>query len=184
MTGARTQSNQALQLGLGPCRRLSAWLVPAPWEGVNSGGHGRIVMEFGSDLFDSSDQILFQVENSRVCRVERPRWTIVGTLGSFVKRGVDPQEDALRGGNIDAAFEPAEHRAMITSDGEKNALVEAHFPTVRGHWDSYYRNIADHLLDQAPLIVTAEAAREVVRVLDAAVHSAETHSPVTGPWGN
>src|ERR1700722_265133 len=36
--------DQALQLGLGPCRRLTAWLTPAPWENVDSGGHGRIML--------------------------------------------------------------------------------------------------------------------------------------------
>src|SRR5262249_50820255 len=56
--------DQALQLGLGPCRRLSAWVIPAPWPGVDSGGHGRIVMEF--------DSVLFQAEISRVCRLDRP----------------------------------------------------------------------------------------------------------------
>src|SRR5262245_47287547 len=38
--------DQALQLGLGPCRRLTAWVIEAPWDQVDTGGHGRIVMEF------------------------------------------------------------------------------------------------------------------------------------------
>src|SRR5262249_30184772 len=46
--------DQALQLDLGPCRRLTAWLSASPWENVDSGGHGRIVLEF--------DDVLFQVE--------------------------------------------------------------------------------------------------------------------------
>src|SRR5262249_52348021 len=40
--------DQALQLGLGPCRRLTCWITPAPWPGVDSGGHGRILLEFDS----------------------------------------------------------------------------------------------------------------------------------------
>lgn len=174
--------DQALQLGLGPCRRLTAWLIPAPWQGVDSGGHGRIVMEFDPDSSASSGTILFQVENSRVCRVDRPRWWIVGTHGSFIKYGIDPQEDALRAGDIDKASEPAEHHAMLARD-EGGASITSQFPTVRGHWDSYYRNIADHLLDGAPLAVTAEQGREVVRVLEAAMQSAQSHSVVAGPWG-
>ncbi len=175
--------DQALQLGLGPCQRLTAWLIPAPWAGVDSGGHGRIVMEFESDPSASSGQVLFQIENSRVCRIDRPRWWIVGTDGSFVKHGIDPQEDALRAGDIDAAAEPAEHHATLRSGGENSPLVETHVSTVRGHWDSYYRNIADHLLDGLPLAVTAEHGREVVRVLEAAQQSAISHSIVSGPWG-
>ncbi len=175
--------DQALQLGLGRCRRLTAWLIPAPWDGVDSGGHGRIVMEFDQASSESRQNILFQIENSRVCRTDRPRWWIVGTNASFIKHGIDPQEDALRAGDIDAAAEPSDHRGMLTHTGGAGASIVSHFPTVRGHWDSYYRNIADHLLDGAPLAVTPEHGREVVRVLEAAVQSAATHSVVSGPWG-
>jgi scyllo-inositol 2-dehydrogenase (NADP+) len=167
--------DQALQLGLGPCQRLAAWLSPGPWEGVDTGGHGRIVMEFGD--------VLFQVETSRICRIDRPRWWIVGTEGGFVKHGIDPQEDALRAGNIDTAAEPPQLDGLLRRSGEGGQLVEERVPTVRAHWDEYYRNIAEHLAGRAPLAVTAEQAREVVRVLDAAVLASRVHSVIPGPWG-
>lgn len=167
--------DQALQMGLGPCRRLTAWLSPGPWEGVDSGGHGRIVLEF--------DDVLFQVETSRVCRIDRPRWWIVGTEGGFVKYGVDPQEDALRAGHIDDAAEPPQHEGILRNAGETGQVVETRVPTVRAHWDEYYRNIAEHLAGRAPLAVTAEQAREVVRVLDAAVVSSREHRVIPGAWG-
>jgi scyllo-inositol 2-dehydrogenase (NADP+) len=166
--------DQALQLGLGPCRRLTAWLTPAPWPGVDSGGHGRIVLEF--------DGATFQVETSRVCRLERPRWWVVGTEGGLVKFGVDPQEDALRAGDLDAADEPPAHRAVLRTGSGSNQ-VETTLETVRGSWDAYYANIADHLAGLAPLAVTAEQAREVVRVLEAATWSSAEHAVVAGPWG-
>src|SRR5262249_40926178 len=43
--------DQALQLGLGRCRRLAAWLSPSPWEGVDSRGHGRVGLGVGGNLF-------------------------------------------------------------------------------------------------------------------------------------
>ena len=168
--------DQALQLGLGPCRRLSAWVTPAPWPGVDSGGHGRIVLEF--------DGVLFQVETSRVCRLDRPRWWVLGTAGGFAKYGVDPQEEALRAGDIDRAAEPAGQIGIVRRESETDgAVVEGPVATVRGHWDSYYANIADHLAGRAPLAVTAEQAREVVRVLDAAGRASAAHAVVEGPWG-
>jgi len=166
--------DQGLQLGLGPCRRLAAWIIPAPWAGVDSGGHGRVVLEF--------DDALFQVESSRVCRLDRPRWWVVGTEGGFVKFGVDPQEDALRAGDIDRATEAAGHRAVVRREVE-GAVVEQPFPTIQSHWDGYYANVAAHLNGRAPLAVTAEQGREVVRVLDAAAVSSAEHRSVTGPWG-
>jgi scyllo-inositol 2-dehydrogenase (NADP+) len=167
--------DQALQLGLGPCRRLTAWLTKAPWDSVDSGGHGRIVLEF--------DDMIFQVESSRICRLDRPRWWIVGTDGGFVKYGIDPQEAALRAGNIDAATEAPEHRGLLRRASVDGSVPESHVKTVRGHWDSYYCNIADVLHGRAELAVTAEQVREVVRVLDAAVLSAREHRAIDGPWG-
>jgi scyllo-inositol 2-dehydrogenase (NADP+) len=167
--------DHALQFGLGPCRRLAAWVLEAPWEGIDSGGHGRIVMEF--------DRSIFQAETSRVCRIDRPRWWIVGTEGGFVKFGVDPQEDALRAGDIDQASEPESHLGILRTEGENGTIIETRIPSIRAHWDSYYANIAGHLLHHEPLGVTAEEAREVVRVLEAAVLSAREHAFVEGPWG-
>ena len=167
--------DQALELGLGPCRRLTAWLIPAPWQGVDTGGHGRIVLEF--------DDVLFQVETSRVCRIDRPRWWIVGSKGGFVKFGIDPQEEALRAGDIDAAAEPSQHEGILRREGEGGQVVESRVPTVRAHWDQYYRNIAEHLAGRAPLAVTAEQAREVVRVLEAADMASRDHAVIAGPWG-
>jgi predicted dehydrogenase len=167
--------DQALQLGLGPCRRLTSWLTEAPWDGVDSGGHGRIVMEF--------DDVLFHVESSRICKLERPRWWIIGTRSGFVKRGIDPQEDALRAGDIDMASEPLEHQGVLRGSSADGTMGEIHVPSVRGHWDSYYRNIAEVIEGRAELAVTAEEAREVVRVLDAAVRSSREHQVIEGPWG-
>jgi scyllo-inositol 2-dehydrogenase (NADP+) len=137
---------------------------------VDSGGHGRIALDF--------DGVRFVVETSRVCALDRPRWWVVGTEGGFVKTGIDPQESALRAGDLDAACEPpGDVGRLRLADG-----TEARVPTVRGSWDAYYANIADHLLDGTPLAVEAEQAREVVRVLDAAQVAAREARVVEGPF--
>jgi scyllo-inositol 2-dehydrogenase (NADP+) len=172
--------DQALQLGLGPCRRLAAWVVPAPWPGVDSGGHGRIVLEF--------DDVLFQIETSRVCRLDRPRWWVIGTEGGFEKFGIDPQEDALRSGDLDRAAEPPEHRGRLRRGSDSvpgpGTSIETVIPTLRGHWDDYYTNIVAALEGRTPLAVTAEQAREVVRILEAATRAATEHRSIEGPWGD
>jgi scyllo-inositol 2-dehydrogenase (NADP+) len=172
--------DQALQLGLGPCRRLIAWLWPAPWPGVDSGGHGQIVLEF--------DGVVFRIETSRMSLFDRERWRVIGTEGELAKAGIDPQETALRSGDIDRADEPVHHRARLRRHPDAaaaalGAVTETLVPTVRGHWDAYYANIAEALQGRAPLAVTAEQAREVVRVLETAVQSAQEHRTIEGPWG-
>lgn len=166
--------DQALQLGLGACRRVNAWISPAPWAGVDSGGHGRITLEF-------DDGIVFQIDCSRACPLDRPRWFVLGAAAALEQRGIDPQEQALRSGDLDAADQPPDHQARIRAGGAPSD-DDRFIPSVRGSWDSYYANIVDHLEGRAPLLVSAEQAREVVRVLDAAVESAHHRRPVEGHW--
>jgi scyllo-inositol 2-dehydrogenase (NADP+) len=169
--------DQALRLGLGPCRRVWAWVAPSPWEGIDTGGHGRIVLEFDGPT-------LVQVETSRVCRIDRPRWWVVGETGGFFKFGIDPQEDALKlHGDPTRGRETPAQVGRLRAEEVAGEVVEEEVPTVRGSWDSYYANIAAHLLRGEPLAVTAEQGREVVRVLDAAVRSAREGVVVPGPWG-
>jgi scyllo-inositol 2-dehydrogenase (NADP+) len=167
--------DQALQLGLGHCLRLTAWLIEAPWQGVTTGGHGRILLDFGSTLV--------QVETSRVCRLDRPRWWVVGSGGGFAKFGLDPQEEALREGDLDRAREAPDLRGILRTEAPGGGVSEQVVPTERGSWDAFYGSIADHLEQGTPLAVTAEQAREVVRILEAATISSRESRTVAGPWG-
>ena len=166
--------DQALQAGFGPCRRLHAWITPAPWPGVDTGGHGRIVLEF--------DEVTFTVETSRISPLERPRWWVIGTEGGFERIGIDPQEDALRSGRFDRVEDFGESRTIVQTIRDGKASTRTIAPT-RGSWDSFYANIAAHLEGRADLEVTAEQGREVVRVLEAAGLSSDNHIAVEGPWG-
>ena len=172
--------DHALQLGLGPCRRVTAWLFESPWEGVDNGGHGRLVMEF--------EHTIFQAETSRICRIDRPRWWIVGTEGGFVKFGIDPQEEALRAGDIDSAHESDNLQGTLSTgtdaDSSATITVQRRIPSLRAHWDGYYANIAAHLKHGEPLAVTAEQGRDVVAVLEAAIESSREHQTVSGSWGS
>ncbi|MFO0953578.1 MAG: hypothetical protein U0835_20980 [Isosphaeraceae bacterium] len=88
----------------GPCRRLTAWVSPAPWNG-STAGHGRIVLEF--------DGACSRPRPAASAGSARPRWWVVGTHGGLVKYGVDPQEEALHAGDLARAEEPAGHQTIL-----------------------------------------------------------------------
>ena len=176
-TGARTWSTRPFSSAWAHAAALTAWLTPAPWEGVDSGGHGRIVLEF--------DDVLFQVESSRICRLDRPRWWIIGTEGGFVKYGIDPQEDALRAGDIDRAAEAARTRRPRSAGPAATARPSKPASRPCAATGTATTAISPNTSQgTSPLAVTAEQAREVVRLLEAAVQSADTHAIVAGPWGH
>ena len=129
------------------------------------------------------DDVLFQIESSRICRIDRPRWWIVGTDGGFVKYGIDPQEEALRAGDIDRAVGTAEHHgrlaaAVRTAESSRAASRPSEAT------GTATTETSPTIYDRAPLAVTAEQAREVVRVLEAAIQSAREHRVIEGPWGD
>jgi scyllo-inositol 2-dehydrogenase (NADP+) len=109
------------------------------------------------------------VDLSSLAAVHKPRFYVRGTLGTFVKSGLDPQEKALMAGCIDAAVEPeAQYGTLRTKDAER--LV----PTLPGRWRGFYENLRDVLTTGATPLVTLPQARRVMAVLDAAKRSARS----------
>mgnify|MGYP001104550238 CR=1 FL=1 len=106
-------------------------------------------------------------------RYAKPRFHVVGPNGTFVKFGIDPQEAALKAGDLDSAREPeAEYGRLITADGEEI------IPTETGRWLSFYENVVDALNGKAQPAVTLEQMRQVIAVIDAAFESERIGRPV------
>lgn len=136
----------------------------------------------GSEVDDSFDifmhypQVKCLVRGSYLVKAPGPRYTLHGTHGSFLKYGLDPQEQALKEGKVpgtgDWGSEDPSQFGLITSEFSGKDQQQ-HIPTLPGNYLSYYDNIYAHLRDGAPLLVTPEQARDVIRIIEAAYESAE-----------
>jgi scyllo-inositol 2-dehydrogenase (NADP+) len=160
--------DQVIQL-MGLPTQVMAWRHFRVWQSD--------VESFIRAVLDYGDGRTFTVEVNYLRAAERPRWYVLGDRGGLVKYGLDPQEEALRTGNIGAAVEPPEHRARVWLY-EEGQVTERTIDSVRGDWSEYYRNIAGVLLHGEELAVKPEQARQVIRVIEAALQSAETSQPV------
>ena len=102
-----------------------------------------------------------------------PRFVLYGTEGSFVKYGLDPQEDALKQGCSPA--QPnwgAEHEsAWGTHTSCDGAVSRRKYPTVPGCYSEYYQNIYRAITGQEELAVRPEQARDVIRLIELAQQS-------------
>lgn len=114
------------------------------------------------------------LKSSYLVREQGPRYVLHGVNGSFVKYGIDPQEQALKEGQVPGGAgwgtEPA------VDWGKLNALVhglnvEGQVQTVAGNYLLYYQNIYEAIRDQKPLAVLPEQAIQVMQVVDACVRS-------------
>lgn len=123
------------------------------------------------------DGIMFTIEISYLSRIEKPRWFVVGTQGTLVKHGLDPQEDFMLRGEIEKAREASANFARVKAT-RRGHEIERTVPTIRGDWQKYYQNIADHLLRGVPLAVTPEQIRPQIAILEAAYKSQRTGKPV------
>jgi scyllo-inositol 2-dehydrogenase (NADP+) len=109
---------------------------------------------------------------SYLVREPGPRYLLHGTEGSFLKHGIDPQEEALKKGDLPGGpgwgTEPeAEWGRLNTEIGPYNGPYE----TLPGNYTAYYENVHQALTGKAGLAVTAAQANLVVKVIEAAFES-------------
>lgn len=112
-----------------------------------------------------------------------PRWTVHGAEGSFIKYGLDPQEDALKAGRRpqltalqDWGQDPkvgqvVRHEEMGAGEASAQRVVRA-APDVPGNYLLYYSQLRDHLAGHGPIHVTPEQVRQVMAILTLGEQSA------------
>ncbi len=110
------------------------------------------------------------------------RFTVHGSRASYIKHGLDPQEDMLkRGDRLPTPHwgEDWRHGMLTIGQVREGGQPELHeVPTLPGDYLAYYTGVRDAILGRAPLPVTAEAALEVMRLLEAGVESARSGQAV------
>ena len=118
-----------------------------------------------------------------------PRWTVHGTQGSFIKHGLDTQEDALKTGRRPQLLD-LQDWGLDPHPGEllKQLPQAASFEAVRrsaanlpGNYLLYYANLRDHLQGAAPLEVTPTQVRQVMQLLTLGEQSAAQGRYVSVP---
>ena len=104
---------------------------------------------------------------------ETPRFTLHGTLGSYVKHGLDTQEDALKRGEAPGGpgwgSDPRDGALTTWRNGAPHVRAVA---TACGDYRAYYAALRDAVLGRGPNPVPAAEAVAVMAVLELASESA------------
>ncbi len=105
-----------------------------------------------------------------------PHYMASGRRGTFIKYGMDPQENALIAGKRppapDWGTEPPECHGKLYYD-EGGQILEKTIPTLRSSYGAYYDNLYRALTQGEPLLVRPEETADVLRIIEAALQSNE-----------
>ena len=116
------------------------------------------------------------LKSSMLAKIPGPTFLIHGTKGSFIKYGLDVQEENLDKGMIpntpDWGKEPENLWGKLVAEhnGIKiNSVIESE----NGDYREYFINLRDAILGKAELAVKPEEARNVIRVIELAFQSSK-----------
>ena len=134
------------------------------------------VQRDGAEAIDDFEYILsyprlkVTLKGQMLAKEPTPRFAIYGMNGSFVKRGVDPQENLLRAGvrpesKADWGVEPADIQGSL-SLLENGKDVQEYVLSEVGTGQDFYKNIVATLRGEEALYIKPEEARDVIRILE------------------
>jgi scyllo-inositol 2-dehydrogenase (NADP+) len=95
----------------------------------------------------------------------RPRFELIGSAGTFIKYGLDPQENALKAGELpvnDTWGAEAEENWGTLSTAEGQTKVE----TEKGNYPAYYENVYQAIVRGEKLLVDPQDALEAIRIIE------------------
>lgn len=109
------------------------------------------------------------------------RFQVHGTLGSFIKHGIDPQEEALKLGEKPGGpywgREPQKDWGVLhTQIGE--SVVRGKVETEAGNYLAYYEQLFGAIREGKQVPVQASEGAQVIRVIEACMASHQAKIPV------
>ncbi len=140
---------------------------------------GKIIDNFELNL--SYDKLKVTLKSNFLSKIPLPRFTLHGTEGSFIKFGLDPQEDTLKktgyNNSDDWGREPEEHWGLIdTTVNGKN--INKKIETFAGAYPKFYENVFNAITKGKDLEVKAEQALTTIRIIELAIESNNAKSVI------
>ena len=89
-----------------------------------------------------------QLVQSNLSATNKPLWTILGAQGAITIENFDGQ-------------------TTVTSILDDGRQMKIDYPRITaGGWQNYYKNVADHLLSDLPLVITKEWAKATIQCIE------------------
>ncbi|HHJ11010.1 MAG TPA: oxidoreductase [Bacteroidetes bacterium] len=139
------------------------------------------VVRSGSKVNDYFDIRLFYpglrviLKNSYLVMKPGPRFMVHGEEGSYLKYGIDPQEERLTAGVLPLepgwSAEEKKNWGYLVSNGK--LPYDGKYQSVPGNYMAFYDHLYKTLQGEEPLAVRPEESRDVIRLIELAIESNE-----------
>jgi predicted dehydrogenase len=133
---------------------------------------GKAVDYYDIRLHYSSFSVLLKC--SYLVREQGPRYIVHGTRGSFLKWGIDPQEELLKNGSLPTGNSwgiEKENDWGILHISIGNEELRGRVVTLPGNYPAFYENLYGAIRHGLPLAVHPSEARDVIRLLEICLES-------------
>ncbi|MBH8596580.1 MULTISPECIES: oxidoreductase [unclassified Thermoactinomyces] len=122
------------------------------------------------------------LHSGSLVREAGPRFILHGDKGSFIKYGLDPQEEQLKAGLLPDELGFGEDEAK--SYGQIHTTIgslqtKGRIQTIPGRYVSFYEQLAEAVRNDTKPPVAAEEARDVIRMIEYAMQSAQEQRTIT-----
>ncbi len=127
------------------------------------------------DAFDiklNYGKLKVTLRSSLLVREPSPRYIIHGTDGSFVKFGIDVQEDHLKAGmqpgDTGFGIEPAAQQGILYTEKGEVAHTQS-IETLPGKWTALFENLYEAIAHGKDLLVKPEEVLEQIKIIEAVI---------------
>jgi scyllo-inositol 2-dehydrogenase (NADP+) len=116
------------------------------------------------------------LHSSMIVKHSGPRFQVHGSKGSFIKYGLDSQEDALKQGKVpgDALWgRDHEHNYGELTMNVGGLTLKSKIETIPGSYESFYNGLYESITENKPVPVSATDALNTIRVIETVKLSSE-----------
>jgi len=128
---------------------------------------------FEINLFYDHTKVI--LKSSMLVREPLPRFILLGDKGSFIKYGMDVQEDALKAGlkptNSGNWGEEPEKNWGILNTEFKKLHFRGKVESEKGNYRAFYENLYKAIIGEEDIQIKPEEARNTIRVIELALLS-------------
>ncbi|MDK8180100.1 oxidoreductase [Paenibacillus sp. UMB4589-SE434] len=114
------------------------------------------------------------LHSGSIVKSSGPKFQVHGSKGSFIKYGLDSQEDALRQGSVPGSpgwgQDHEQWYGELTTENGKHGTTKK-IETIPGSYENFYQGIYQAITHNAPLPVNAIEAMNTIKVIELAKKS-------------